>query len=98
MSTVQIWGSSSLLESTTLLLMVEFFDINSGQAIDATARSITLKPNQSTELDELPLPNQEDTIVAARLLELDTGIVVSRCHDWPQPYVCAVKLEARTKR
>ncbi|CAD6580493.1 MAG: hypothetical protein CYPHOPRED_001232 [Cyphobasidiales sp. Tagirdzhanova-0007] len=87
-TSVQIWGASSLQIDRAMLLILEVFHLQTGQALQATARSISLGSNQSTELGSIELKDlpADKAVVAARLFDPESSLVVSRAHNWPEPY------------
>ncbi|KZT12292.1 glycoside hydrolase family 2 protein [Laetiporus sulphureus 93-53] len=95
---IEVWGANSLMEPRTLTFVLHCIDLNSDWANEQRF-SMTLLPNQSTEILSIPCPSPPkvnsdypsmntsfSVVVAARLADMQTGEVVARYADWPQPY------------
>ncbi|KAH7913372.1 glycoside hydrolase family 2 protein [Hygrophoropsis aurantiaca] len=95
---IEIWGTNSTLQTRQAQLELQCVDLESDWRYTET-HQVSLLPNQSTELLSIPCPSppHNDTsnpdattsysvVVAARLLCLQTGDVLSRFSDWPQPF------------
>ncbi|KAH9919171.1 glycoside hydrolase [Epithele typhae] len=95
-ASLAVWGTNSTLAPRRVRLELSFFDVASDwtatQTLDAT-----LLPNQTTELLELRVPGpsapsahavdpSHSVVAAARLVDAETGEVLARHADWPQPY------------
>lgn len=97
-ATVAVWGQNGTLEARKVRVELSFVDLYSdwkqSQTLDAT-----LLPNQSTELAAILVPgpptpqnseNAVDTshsvVVGARLVDAETGVILARYADWPQPF------------
>jgi len=100
-ATLEIWGTNSTLQARSANLELRFFDLRSPEWTRTETHSVILLPNQTSELIKMKCPgpsrdgySQGDplsvesatVIVSARLLEDQTGQVLSRYSDWPEPY------------
>ncbi|KAA1472333.1 glycoside hydrolase [Dentipellis sp. KUC8613] len=102
-STLSIWGANNTLTPQTLTLHLDSFllptttttttSTDTLHPFNSTSHPITLPPNRSTPLLEIPLPlphgaNAADgvrVVVHARLRDA-AGVVMARASDWPQPF------------
>lgn len=68
---LEVWAVNGFLELLEAVLKLKAFDIESGEEVklkDAEKeRNVVLKPNQSTEITKLEIPNPEQTVIAAYL-------------------------------
>ncbi|KAF8148252.1 glycoside hydrolase superfamily [Crassisporium funariophilum] len=100
-ASLDIWATNGTLQTRAAKLELKFFDLHSSDWSHSETREVSLLPNQTTELTTLlcPGPGREGvtegdplfvssaTVVAsARLLDVETGIVLARYSDWPEPY------------
>ena len=87
-TTFKIWGINSRLQDQGgLQLLLKVWDIPSGKPIileNTSPRSVTLKPNQSTELYEFCIPSGGDNLVIEAQLVFD-GKIIARHANWPEP-------------
>ncbi|KAI9574617.1 glycoside hydrolase family 2 protein [Boletus coccyginus] len=91
---LQVWGTNSNLTEQKARLEVTLFELRSDWT-HQFAQDIILQANSSTELYSGPLPGQpirtklsqvpRVIIASARLLD-ETGIVLGRCSNWPEPF------------
>ncbi|KAF5390641.1 hypothetical protein D9757_002653 [Collybiopsis confluens] len=95
---LEIWAVNGTLSSRSAILELHFVDLVS--AWDRTeTHAVQLLPNQASELLSIPCPGppqKDDTIfsstatssvvVGARLLDPESGSLLARFADWPQPY------------
>ncbi|PSS38124.1 hypothetical protein PHLCEN_2v31 [Hermanssonia centrifuga] len=98
-ASIEVWGTNSTLKAQALTLELRCFDLQSDWTY-AQTQQVTLYPNQSTELLDIPCPcpprkeveidncttTSHSVIVQVRLLDTDTSEAVARYVDWPQPY------------
>ncbi|KAH7927653.1 glycoside hydrolase [Leucogyrophana mollusca] len=95
---IDVWGANSTLQAHDAQLEIQCVDLESDWTHTETHR-VTLLPNRSTELLSVRCPcpphksnaNPDATtsysvVVAARLRCLQSGEVLSRFSDWPQPF------------
>jgi len=93
---LQIWGTNSSLESKRVTVEMVAFDLQSSEGWKHTWKiEAELLPNQSTELWQGLVPGQpirnnvadvpKDIVISARLLD-ETGIVLARYSNWPEPF------------
>ncbi|GAA5954429.1 hypothetical protein JCM3765_004456 [Sporobolomyces pararoseus] len=87
---VDVWASSSLLRQVDAKLVVEAFELSSGQSVLREAKEVTLGSSRSSELFRVNLQKVkesegEDVVVAAKLLDHE-GRILSRIVDWPEPF------------
>jgi len=73
-----------------VVLKIKGFDIESGKEIalgeeEAEERKVILKPNSSTEITTVSIPNADQTVIAAYLSDPSTGHQLARWVDWPEP-------------
>ena len=98
---LSFWATNGTLKLKKTRLVVKFFDLLSPEWSHAETRDYVLLPNQSTELLEIecpgpfrkgiapgdPLAIQSANVVAsACLLDPETGEILARHADWPEPY------------
>jgi beta-mannosidase len=86
---VYLWASNFTLDTVDATLQTKAFDIVSGEKIDErNLGSVTLSPNQSSELVNFKLPagkNKDDpnrVVVAAYLVD-KSGKEIARFISWP---------------
>ena len=96
-ATIDVWGQNSTLEPRKARLELSFLDLYSDWTESKTLEA-TLLPNQSTELVSMRVPgppmpqnvnavdSSHSVVVGARLLAADSGEVLARYADWPQPF------------
>ncbi|KAJ6544339.1 glycoside hydrolase [Mycena capillaripes] len=102
-ATLEIWGTNSSLSPRAATLELHCVDLKSAWTHTET-HTVTLLPNQATELLAIPCPGPpretaappptadaqftttHSVVVGARLLDPDTGAVLARFADWPQPF------------
>ncbi|KAJ7210634.1 glycoside hydrolase family 2 protein [Mycena haematopus] len=99
-ATLEIWGTNASLVPRAATLELHCVDLNSTWTHTET-HAVTLQPNQATELLVIPCPGPpRDTpsptgdvefttthavVVGARLLDTESGAVVARFANWPEP-------------
>jgi len=91
---LQVWGTNSTLTEQKARLEVTLFELPSDWT-HQFAEDIVLQANSSTELYSGPLPGQpvrtrlsqvpHVIIASARLLD-ESGTVLGRCSNWPEPF------------
>ncbi|KAH9915084.1 glycoside hydrolase [Fomitopsis serialis] len=99
-ATIEVWACNSTLWPRQVKLILHFADLESSWTYQQES-VVTLLPNQSTELFQIPCPGPPSTtsgrlgpglttsytvVAAARLVDLQTGDVLARYVDWPQPF------------
>lgn len=95
-ATIDVWGTNGTLQARNATLELGFIDTASEWTYKETHK-VVLEANQSTEIvDHMPvihppIGRQEITashsvVVWARLTDADTGKILARHVDWPQPY------------
>jgi len=95
--TLEIWGTNSTLEDKEVYLDVVAFDLEDKDWRGGVEkRKVCLKRNSATELFKGPLPGQpirtkesevpRPIVVSARLLDVDSGEVLGRFSNWPEPF------------
>ena len=89
---VEIWAVSSHLRDLETVLKIEAFDIETGERRslpeEERERSVLLKSNGTTEIGELDIAfdgKAGRTAVLARLVDRESGEVLARWVDWPEP-------------
>jgi beta-mannosidase len=87
---VDIWACSSTLALKEALLVVEAFELMSGQRIYIKQDTVIVEPNRSTELTKLEVPKfkarlEAAVVASAKLVDPDTKEVLSRFAVWPEP-------------
>ncbi|KAF8900302.1 glycoside hydrolase superfamily [Gymnopilus junonius] len=100
-ATLSIWATNSTLTVRKAKLELRFFDLLSPGWSHSETQDVNLLPNQSTELLEIECPgpsrnnvvrgeplsvSSANVVVSARLLDAETGVVLARHSDWPEPY------------
>lgn len=87
---VDVWACSSTLAPKEALLVMEAFELMSGQRIYIKQEAFTVEPNRSTELAKLEVPRfkarpEAAVVVSAKLIDPSTKEVLSRFAVWPEP-------------
>ncbi|KAF8651012.1 hypothetical protein AX16_004970 [Volvariella volvacea WC 439] len=99
-ATIDIWAANNTLVGRPVIVEIEFFDLNNpewGIKLDPVTQSIQANgvsqllagrkvPGPGAERTEEGWPNSYSVVVSARLRDPDTGTVLARHVDWPQPY------------
>ncbi|KAI9068740.1 glycoside hydrolase family 2 protein [Trametes sanguinea] len=97
-ATVEVWGTNSTLNPCAVRLELRCFDLLSDWT-HTELREAVLLPNQTTELLAIPCPcpptsenaksavtTSHSVVVGARLIAPESGEVLARYADWPQPF------------
>lgn len=100
-ATIEVWASNSTLQARQVKFILFCADLDSSWTHQQDA-IVTLHANQSTELMSIPCPcppassatsylgpgitTSHTVVVSARLIDQDSGDVLARCADWPQPF------------
>ena len=96
-ATIEVWACNSTLQARQVKLMLHCVDLDSSWSHQQSA-TVTLHPNQSTELLNIPCPcppsshpgpgitTSYSVVVSARLVDQHSGEVLARYADWPQPF------------
>lgn len=87
---VDVWACSSTLAPKEALLVMEAFELLSGQRIYLKQEAVSVEPNRSTELMKLEVPKfkarpEAAVVVSAKLVDPNTKEVLSRFAVWPEP-------------
>lgn len=86
---VEVWGCNSTLKSLKLTLVLEAFELLSGERVYVKETDVTLKDNRSTELIKIeePCAKSEGAAVAvsAKLVDPETKEILSRFLVLPEP-------------
>lgn len=86
---IEVWASNLTLRDVAADCVLRAFDVETGeQTHDATAaRGVLLRLNRSTEIIAADVPGSAPgrTVVAAYLLDADTGEQLARYVNWPEP-------------
>ncbi|KAL4075886.1 glycoside hydrolase family 2 protein [Scleroderma citrinum] len=91
---LEVWGTNSSLTVKKAKLELSLFELDSSWS-DKYTMNVVLAPNSSTELFFGQLPGQPvrtklnevpRTIIASACLLDDTGCILSRSSNWPEPY------------
>lgn len=95
---IDVWATNSKLQTCAVKVEMSFIDLLSDWTSQECLNA-ELLPNQSTELLSTPCPcppprpyhnpaitTSYSVVVGVRLLDLNTGEVLARYADWPQPY------------
>ncbi|GAA5950527.1 hypothetical protein JCM21900_001217 [Sporobolomyces salmonicolor] len=88
---VDVWANSSLLAETKVDVVIEAFELLSGERVHHEMRTTKLAPNRSTELVKLEVPiaksgSETAVVVATKLADPQSGKVLSRAAAWPEPF------------
>ncbi|CEQ39941.1 SPOSA6832_01502 [Sporobolomyces salmonicolor] len=88
---VDVWANSSLLAETKVDVVIEAFELLSGERVHHEMRTTKLAPNRSTELVKLEVPiaksgSETAVVVATKLVDPQSGKVLSRAAAWPEPF------------
>ncbi|RFU36289.1 hypothetical protein B7463_g34, partial [Scytalidium lignicola] len=69
------------------VLQLRAFDIESGKGVILPSKDtkLTLKPNQTTEITKIDIPQAETMVIAAYLNDAKTGEQLARWISWPEP-------------
>ncbi|THH31617.1 hypothetical protein EUX98_g2590 [Antrodiella citrinella] len=94
-ATIDVWATNSTLSERKVRLQLTCVDLQSLWE-HTEQHNVVLLPNQTTEILSIPCPeppspmtaatNSYSVIVHARVYDAETGDVVARFSDWPQPY------------
>jgi len=96
-ATIDIWGVNGTLSARSATLEIHCIDLLSSWTLKQ-AHDVNLLPNQATEFVSMrcpgPPPDEPNSttttthsvVVAARLIDKETGEILARFADWPQPY------------
>ena len=89
-SHVDIWVCNSLTESKEAVLVVEAFELLSGERIYTKEEDVTIKLNQATELARVDVPiyksdPQAAVVVSAKLVDPGSRETLSRFSVYPEP-------------
>lgn len=87
---VDIWACNSLVEAREAMLVVEAFELLSGQRIYVKQEEVTVKANQATELAKVDVPvfkadPSAAVIVSAKLVDPQSQETLSRFLVYPEP-------------
>ncbi|KAI0089166.1 glycoside hydrolase family 2 protein [Irpex rosettiformis] len=92
---LNVWGTNSTLQEKQATLEVAAFDLHS-EWTEKWTKDVVLAPNAATELYSGELPGQpkrtkgsevpKTIIVSARLLDVNSGAVLGRYSNWPEPF------------
>ncbi|KAH9480071.1 Beta-mannosidase B [Psilocybe cubensis] len=101
-ATLSVWGTNNTLKARPAKLELCFFDLRSPDECLVETRTVVLQPNQTTELLEMKCPgpahrkslspgdplgvSSANVVASARLLDVESGEVLARYSDWPEPY------------
>ncbi|KAG8803598.1 hypothetical protein FRC17_006157 [Serendipita sp. 399] len=101
-SVLEVWATNSHAESKKVKFEVHAFDVEAGAVVDVTAegiaggKEVALAPNSTTELWKGQTPGIDDVhvdglrskpiVIQARLVDVDTGVVLARYCNWPEPF------------
>ncbi|EIM88069.1 beta-mannosidase [Stereum hirsutum FP-91666 SS1] len=95
-SVLEIWATNSTLAAKQVTLQVTSFDLDETAWRDGWEMEITLEPNACTEVWKGDVPGQgvrtkesevpRPIIVSARLMDPQSGVVLSRYSNWPEPF------------
>lgn len=91
-SVLEIWATNSTLSEKRVTLQVTSFDLDKTEWRDHWEKEVVLKPNVCTEVWKGDVPGQpvrtkesevpKAIIVSARLVDLQSGVVLSRYSNW----------------
>jgi beta-mannosidase len=89
-SHVDVWACNSFLVAKEVLLVVEAFELLSGERIYVKEEQATLESNRSTELTKVEVPVSKANpdaaiVVSAKIVDLVTKEVISRFLTCPEP-------------
>ncbi|KAI0917712.1 hypothetical protein AcW2_007777 [Taiwanofungus camphoratus] len=98
---IEVWATNGTLKAQEVRLVLHCVDLISDWTYNRHLKAV-LHPNQSTELLSIPCPcppltqasdpnylemtRSYSVVVAARLVDLQSGEVLARYADWPQPF------------
>lgn len=86
---LELWAVNGHLEELEAVLELRAFDIESGKEVALPSKekntNVTLKPNRTTEITKLDIPQPDSTVVAAYLKDRKTGEQLARWVSWPEP-------------
>lgn len=101
-ATIEVWGTNSTLEARAVLLELRCFDLYSSWTHTETRSATLLPNQSTELLaapcPHPPVPELENTrpagavtpshsvVVGARLIALESGEVLARYAEWPQPF------------
>ncbi|KAH8808583.1 glycoside hydrolase family 2 protein [Xylogone sp. PMI_703] len=84
---LELWAVNGHQQELEATLQLRAFDIGSGKevALPSKDTKLTLKPNQTTEITKVDIPQADSTVVAAYLVDPKTGEQLARWISWPEP-------------
>ncbi|CAF3486108.1 unnamed protein product [Fusarium graminearum] len=87
---LDVWAVNGELHERTVTLELKAFDVETGNSVDLPStydkKEYTLKANQTTELvASMDIPNFEETVVVAYLIDPASEQNLARWVSWPEP-------------
>jgi len=84
---LDVWAVNGLLKDLKVTLKLSAYSIDTGKPVHLPTEheELTLKPNQTTEITSLSIPDPENTVVVGYLDEPETGKRLARWVSWPEP-------------
>ncbi|KAK4231694.1 glycoside hydrolase superfamily [Podospora fimiseda] len=89
---IEVWGSNLTLEEKKVDVVVKGWDVETGEVVSEkkAVEGLVLKENRSTEVTVMDVPVKENggegkVVVAAYLIDSETGEQVTRYVNWPEP-------------
>lgn len=82
---IDIWASNGSTTATDLTLEISFYEVETGERLKTTRQNVHIPSTYSTDLvTGMHIPAQSCSVVEVRLVS-ETGNVLARSADWPQP-------------
>ncbi|KAF5676579.1 beta-mannosidase [Fusarium heterosporum] len=87
---LDVWAVNGEIQERTLSLELKAFNVESGRSVQLASaydkREYILKPNQASELlANVDIPNFEETVVVAYLIDPTSKQHLARWVSWPEP-------------
>jgi beta-mannosidase len=88
---LEMWVVNGTVEAMDVLLTLSAWDIQTGEEVrlvtetEATAKRVSLAPNQTNEFGKIKIPQPERTVVVAYVDSVATGERLARWVSWPEP-------------
>jgi len=84
---LDVWAVNGLLKDLKVTLKMSAYAIDTGKRVQLPKehKELTLKPNQTTEITNINIPEPDNTVIVAYLDEPVTGNRLARWVSWPEP-------------
>ena len=86
---LDVWAVNGTLERVEATLKLRAFDVKTGTEVDlppeTKQQTLSLAPNQTTEITSISIPQADETVVVAYLDRFATSERLARWVSWPEP-------------